>query len=67
MPITAVQMVANQKHFESMMKITDNYIWADKAEIFIFKDGKIIPETQNGNRCLRKIVSKSWATRFIVS
>ena len=64
---TAVQMFANQKHFEHMMTITHLYQWKDKGELFIFENGKIIQRTQNGNRCLRAIVSKSWATKFIKS
>jgi hypothetical protein len=67
MSLTAVQMLANQKHFEHMMTITHSYMWKDENELFIFENGKIIPRTQNGNRCLRAIVSKSWATKFIKS
>jgi hypothetical protein len=65
MPINAVQMLANQKYFESMGSNTI-WLWKDKGESYTFIDGKIHPNTKQGERFIREIVSPAWANRYII-
>jgi hypothetical protein len=65
--LTTAQKLANQKYFESIIRMTNNWIWKDEGELFEIEDGKFVPQTQNGNAALRRIVSKHWASQFIKS
>jgi hypothetical protein len=62
---TTEQLIANEKHFIGMMRITKIYIWIDEKEIYEFKDNKIIPATVKGWLTLQRIVRPSFFTIFV--
>jgi len=45
----------NEKWMESMISITDNWMWKDECELYEFKNNKIYPKTAKGSKELRKI------------
>jgi len=66
MPITMEQKKFNEKWMESMISITDNWMWKDECELYEFKNNKIYPKTAKGSKELRKIVTPLWAKVNIV-
>ncbi len=60
------QKKVNQKWMESMILMTNNWIWKDECEVYEFKGNKIYPATMKGSKALRKIVTPLWAQVNIV-
>jgi hypothetical protein len=59
------QRKTNEKYFLSMMKITNQYTWADQMEIYDIVNGKMKPRTLRGYEALKKIVTPEFMFYYV--
>jgi hypothetical protein len=64
--MTDYQKQQNEQWFLQMVKLTKQYIWEDKQELYHFIDGKILPDSKRGYLEICKIVRTSFSNRYLL-